>query len=82
MPNMRKVPKMLKVIHALVHRPLCLLNWHLPDRHKAKWDGFNYVSTCLSCHRNLRRVETSRMQTSSGTRWVRDRRAPQGGVNH
>ena len=47
--------------------PLCLFNRHVPDRRNAHWDGFNYVSTCKVCRRQIRRRE--------GGGWRRDWKA-------
>ena len=42
------------------HLPVCMLNWHQPDRRRARWDGFNFITTCRSCGSNLRRLERGR----------------------
>jgi len=44
--------------------PRCLFNRHTPDRHQAKWDGYNFVSTCKNCGAKIRRV--------SHNNWKRD----------
>ena len=37
--------------------PFCLVNRHTPDRHRAKWDGLNFVSRCKACGTRIRRRE-------------------------
>lgn len=35
--------------------PRCIFNRHSPDRYQAKWDGYNFVSTCVHCGTSIRR---------------------------
>jgi hypothetical protein len=44
--------------------PLCIFNRHTPSRRLAKWDGFNYVSTCKICGKQVRRRDSGR--------WLKD----------
>ena len=37
--------------------PLCLFNRHVPNRHRVKWDGLNFVGTCRYCKRPIRKEE-------------------------
>jgi len=39
--------------------PLCLFNRHVPNRHRVKWDGFNFVAACRYCKRPIRKEEHS-----------------------
>jgi hypothetical protein len=49
---------------AKFYLPLCLFNRHWPRRDLAKWDGYNYTSSCTICRSKIRR-------RSSGV-WLRD----------
>ncbi|MEZ5744884.1 MAG: hypothetical protein R3D89_14470 [Sphingomonadaceae bacterium] len=44
-----------RTLASVVPFPLCFLNKHLPNRRAAKWDGYNYVTSCRHCGAKLRR---------------------------
>ncbi|MEY2943132.1 MAG: hypothetical protein RLY97_1146 [Pseudomonadota bacterium] len=35
--------------------PLCWINRHRPNRHRAKWDGTHYVGNCKNCGKRIRK---------------------------
>ena len=41
---------------AMINRLLCLFNRHQPDRNRVKWDGLDYLATCRSCGKPIRRI--------------------------
>ena len=46
----------------MFNRLLCLFNRHRPDRNRVKWDGKDYIATCRSCGRPIRRIRHKQWQ--------------------
>ena len=54
-----------------IRSPLCFFNHHTPNRHRAKWDGLNFVSKCKGCGKEIRRRDSGRWEKD----WIADEQA-------